>query len=150
MTAFTEYHIEIHFLSDKPDLSPVLKETDLEHTRAQGAYQEFRINLFAVLDEQEFEALEEGTGYQSDGCYRITAVKELGAAAEAPPCILSVRVTGTYAPEAFEPAKARQSLHQKHTLRLEKITVNGKSFTGYDEALEGIRILLSNREQPGK
>lgn len=150
MTAFTEHHIEIHLVSNAPGISPVLKEADLEHTGTLDEYQEFKMNLFAVLDEQEFEVLDEGTGYQSEGCYCIAAVKEPGSTAEAPPCIISVRISGTYSPEAFEAAKARGSLHKKQTLRLEKITVNGKSFTGYYEALEGIRILLSNREHPDK
>lgn len=79
MTSFDRYKIEIHFVSNATDISSVLKTDDQDHTCAIDEYQEFLINIFAVLDEHEFNVLDEETGYQSEHSYCIVARNNSGS-----------------------------------------------------------------------
>lgn len=145
MTAFdrcNRYHIAIHLVSNVTDISSILKETDLDQG-ALGEYQEFLLNIFAVLDEHEFEVSYDESGYRSESIYCITAFKSSESTAEDFRCRISIRIFGEYSPTAFEAARLKQSSRKKQTWRLKNITVNGEAFAGYYEALEGIGRLLT-------
>lgn len=141
MTEFIRQNIAIHLVSNTADISPVVKEDGSIDQAALAEYQEFLINIFAVLDEHELEVLDDETGHKSESFYCITAFKR--SAAKVLCYQFSIHLFGRYSPDAFEKAKLKQSFYQKQTWRLENVTVNGEEFDSYDGALEGIGRLLT-------
>ena len=139
------YNIEINSVTDKEAVPPFFKGDGEIDQAAMTEYDEFIINLFAVLYGNGYEIVDEETGPRGDTDYCITAFKKSELTTENVKCILFVSVSGHYSPEEFKTARLK-SMYSKLTWGVQNVTVNGDIFGSYDEALEGIDKKLSQGE----
>lgn len=136
--ALVRYDIEINLVSNIAEaIPPIYKEDGKIDTTATDDYHEFIINVFAVLDGNEFEIVEEETDPKGETSYCITAFKKSESTTENVKYIFSIKVLGQYSPEDFEVAKSK-SIYRKPTWGVQNVIINGDIFDSYDEALEGL------------
>lgn len=131
------YNIEVNLVSDTADVSPLFKADGKEDLAAETDYDEFRINLFAVLDENEYDIVDDETGPRGDTDYCITAFKKSELTGKGVKCIVFISVSGHCSSEEFKTAKLK-AMYSKLTWGVQNVTVNGDIFGSYDEALEGL------------
>lgn len=130
-------------------IEPILRKDGSVDEAALGEYQEFLINVLSVLDENEYEVLEDRHSNQSDTSYCITAYKKSESTAQDIKCIIFIRISdhalSSYAQNNIsnyhkrEAERLKQPVSKtKQTWRFKNIIVNGDIFDSYDAALDEI------------
>lgn len=149
-TKIITYNVEVQLVSEvEAAINPIQKEDGSIDQAALAEYQEFLINVLAVLDEHEFEIIEDHESPRSETSYYISAFKKSESTSDNIKCVFFIRVSdhvlnkdtnqlrSEYYKSEAERLKQPKS-KKKQTWRLKNIVVNGDTFDSYDAAIEEI------------
>lgn len=150
------YDIQVNFIAEndiEAAINPIVRDDGSIDESALSEYQEFLINVFSILDENEFEVIEDHESDRSSTSHYMSAYKKDALSGESIKCIIFIRISDhdlarrsedsrkSYYKSEAERLKQPKS-KKKQTWRFYNIVVNGQKFNSYDEALEAINRKL--------
>ena len=106
------------------------------------------INNFAVLYGQEFEDVDEETGWKSETSYEIAAYREAESTGTNIKCIIFMRILDNPLPEGLEKDKSKREMSEQpkpkkiQRWKVKSVSINGDAYDSYDEVLDGLEEKL--------
>ena len=152
------FDIEVNLISDvSAAIKPIRREDGSTDSTALAEYQEFLINVLSVIDENDFEVIEDTESPFSATSYYITTYKKSESTMDSIKCIIFIRISDHNLSE--ETHKQRVNYYKskadilkqpkskkKQTWRFKNIVVNNETFDSYEDALDEIDNKLKSMQ----